>query len=69
MSGPDELDYLGIREEQSGDNTLLVEWPDRAGNALGEPDVEIFMEYDGTARRATVRALSEPAASIIQAIK
>ena len=68
LSDPEELEYLGVRDEQSGDNTLLVEWPDRAGGSLGEPGVEIFMEYDGAARRATVRALSEPAASFIKVL-
>ncbi len=67
LSDPIELDYLGIRDEQSGDSTLLVEWPDRACNALGTPSAEIFMEYDGAARKATVRGLSEPAILIVKA--
>lgn len=68
LNDPDELSYLGVREQQSADSTLLVEWPGRARNALGAPDAEIFMEYDGAARKAIIRGLSELAASIVKAL-
>ncbi len=66
LSNPDELDCLGIREQQSRDSTLLVEWPERARSALGIPDAEVFIHYNGVARKVLVRGLSKPAASIVK---
>lgn len=65
LSSPEELDYLGIRDLMVDDNILLIEWPERAAGILGKPDLQIDLEYKGTARYAT---LSSPHTEVMQSI-
>ncbi len=59
LSDPRELEYLGFRDGLSGDATALVEWPERAGGALDEPDVRISLTMAGNGRRAQLEAYSD----------
>lgn len=52
LGDAEELDYLGVRDLMTGSNTLLIEWPERVAALLGEADLEVFLEYQGDARRA-----------------
>lgn len=38
---------------------VLIEWPEQAGTRLPPPDLDIFLEYAGTGRRAWLSACSE----------
>jgi tRNA threonylcarbamoyladenosine biosynthesis protein TsaE len=62
VADPDELEYLGARE-QSGEGTLwLVEWPDRGAGWLPAPDLIATLVPDGDGRRLR---LSGPCAASI----
>lgn len=51
VADPDELEYLGVRE-QSGEGSLwLVEWPDRGAGWLPAPDLVATLVPDGDGRR------------------
>lgn len=50
LRDPAELDDLGLRELLVGTAVLLVEWPERAGGRLSEPDLAVFLEYDDDGR-------------------
>jgi tRNA threonylcarbamoyladenosine biosynthesis protein TsaE len=50
----------GFREHFNPDSLCIVEWPERAGDLLAPPDLEIQLEYVAQARRATLLAHSEP---------
>lgn len=50
LSDPEELDYLGLREELNGDVVVLVEWPERGGDALPSADLRITLEDRGEGR-------------------
>jgi len=54
LADPAELEALAIRDELDGDYTLLIEWPERAQGYLGEPDLEIDLQYAGDARQARI---------------
>lgn len=56
LASPEELDWLGYRDLRAGSLLTLVEWPERAGEALGRPDLEIELEYSGPGRRLRVKA-------------
>jgi len=56
LGAAEELEYLGVRELFITGNTLLIEWPERAAGTMGEPDLEISLEYQGNARRASLRS-------------
>lgn len=48
----------GFRDYFNADSICIVEWPERAGPLLPLPDLEIRLQHDGEARRATVKAHS-----------
>jgi tRNA threonylcarbamoyladenosine biosynthesis protein TsaE len=46
----------GFREYFSPGSVCVVEWPEKAGDLLSPPDLEIRLEFDGEARRARLEA-------------
>jgi len=52
LADPGELEYLGLRDSLQEETLALIEWPERAGGALGEPDLRIRLEMAGTGRAA-----------------
>lgn len=51
VADPDELEYLGVRE-QSDDRTLwLVEWPDRGAGWLPDPELVVRLWQEDGGRR------------------
>jgi tRNA threonylcarbamoyladenosine biosynthesis protein TsaE len=68
LGDPLELEALAIRDELDPDNTLLVEWPERAQGYLGEPDIEINLLYNGDARQARIVAKVSLARQIAKVI-
>lgn len=55
LSSPDEVAELGL-DELAATGAVLVEWPDRAGNALPAPAATITLSGEGNARHAAVVA-------------
>jgi tRNA threonylcarbamoyladenosine biosynthesis protein TsaE len=51
LAGSTELELIGYRDLRAGSLLTLVEWPERAAEALGEPDLEAELEYSGRGRR------------------
>ncbi|HCK80869.1 MAG TPA: tRNA (adenosine(37)-N6)-threonylcarbamoyltransferase complex ATPase subunit type 1 TsaE [Candidatus Competibacteraceae bacterium] len=39
LSDPEELEYLGLREQLDGDAILLIEWPERGQGELPAADL------------------------------
>lgn len=48
----------GFREYFNAESLCIVEWPERAGNLLAAPDLDIHLQYRDTARSATPSAHS-----------
>src|SRR5919197_4612929 len=48
----------GFREYFGQDSACVVEWPERSGDALAPPDVEVMLEFEGEGRAATLSAHS-----------
>ena len=48
----------GFREHFNAESLCIVEWPERAGDLLAAPDLDIHLEYRGDARRAALSAHS-----------
>jgi len=53
---PRELEDAGLADCFEGDGVCLVEWPERAGDLLPKPDLEITLAYSGAGREIHVRA-------------
>jgi len=69
LSDPAELEYLGFRESLESDVTALVEWPDRTGGALDNPDIRIHMTIAGEGRDARVDARSPRGQRLIERLR
>lgn len=49
----------GFREYFDSQSACLVEWPERAGDLLALPDLELRLEFAGEARKARLLARSQ----------
>jgi len=56
LAGGEELDLVGYRDLRAATLLTLVEWPERACEALGVPDLEAKIAYAGSGRRLSLRA-------------
>lgn len=53
----------GFREYFNADSACIVEWPERAGDLLPPPDLEVNLAPEGTGRRARITAHSSAGSS------
>jgi tRNA threonylcarbamoyladenosine biosynthesis protein TsaE len=51
VADPDELEYLGVREQSGEDSLWLVEWPERGAGWLPAPDLVATLVSEGDGRR------------------
>jgi tRNA threonylcarbamoyladenosine biosynthesis protein TsaE len=54
----DEWLSSGFRDYFNPQSLCIVEWPERAGDLLAAPDLEIHLQYQGEARKALLAAHS-----------
>ena len=66
----ENADWLdaGFRDLCKNNALVLIEWPERAGNLLSDPDLLIELSYAGLGRIATLSAYSEKGLSWINAL-
>lgn len=57
----DSLEWIdaGFRDILEDTNVVLIEWPERAGDALPPPDLDVHLDYIGSGRQAVLVAHSE----------
>ncbi|WP_395449098.1 tRNA (adenosine(37)-N6)-threonylcarbamoyltransferase complex ATPase subunit type 1 TsaE [Aminobacter sp. UC22_36] len=53
LSSPDELEELGF-DEAIGSGVALVEWPQRAAEAMPDTSLRIAFDHEGDGRRVTI---------------
>jgi tRNA threonylcarbamoyladenosine biosynthesis protein TsaE len=58
LNDPEELEWMGAREDFGGDTLCLVEWPERGVGVLPPPDLELHLLHVDESRRAQMQALS-----------
>jgi tRNA threonylcarbamoyladenosine biosynthesis protein TsaE len=63
---PSEWLSSGFREHFNPQSLCIVEWPERAGDLITPPDLEIQLSYDGEARKAVAAAHSAPGKSWLE---
>lgn len=56
LEGPEELEFLGIRDVLDGEATCLVEWPERGAGVLPPADLTVRLSYAPNGRRAVLQA-------------
>jgi tRNA threonylcarbamoyladenosine biosynthesis protein TsaE len=65
LRAPAELDDLGLRDLLSERSVLLVEWPERAGDRLGKPDLSLALGYLDDGRIVDFHAASEAGRQVL----
>lgn len=58
LDSPEELEYLGVREDIDGAALALVEWPDRGRGWMPQEDLRIVLSTRGSGRDLELRAVS-----------
>ena len=58
----DQSEWLssGFREHFNPESLCIVEWPERAGEAIAPPDLDIHLRYQGEGRAAALSARAAP---------
>ena len=66
---PEEVEYLGLREQFSGACALLIEWPEVAAEVLPTPDIDIELGFGPSGRFAELRSGSTRGQAVIAAMQ
>jgi tRNA threonylcarbamoyladenosine biosynthesis protein TsaE len=66
LRDPSELADLGLRDLLTPRSVLLVEWPERAGNRLGTPDLSLTLGYLDDGRTIDLAAASAPGHRVLR---
>ena len=64
IADPEELEYLGVRELAG---TVLIEWPEKGGHFLPEPDLDCRLAPEGAGRRLEAEGRTETGRTLAQA--
>ena len=59
FTDPDEWEDAGFREYFNAASVCLVEWPEKAGDRLPQPDVQVWFEIPDAGRSVRIEALTE----------
>ena len=54
IAGAEEAESLGLRDRCGSDDIVLIEWPDRGGQAVPRPNWTVSLEYLDTGRSASI---------------
>jgi tRNA threonylcarbamoyladenosine biosynthesis protein TsaE len=66
---PREWSDAGFRESFNGRTVSLIEWPEKAGDLLPPPDVEVVLESNGVGRNVSLRSRSDRGASCLERLE
>lgn len=69
LRDPEELEDLGLRDLLTGSSIVLVEWPERAGDRLREPDLRLHLEYTEPGRQVAVTASSDAGRQVLSKLR
>lgn len=65
IADPGELEWLGLPDLCGPHTLLLIEWPERGGGALPQPDLVITLEHAGLMRALRVSASGRRGESLL----
>jgi tRNA threonylcarbamoyladenosine biosynthesis protein TsaE len=67
LNGAADLAPLGLRDELTAGVLLLIEWPERAAEALPPPDLRVMLRTDGAGRVARLEEASNAGRAWLEA--
>ena len=69
LGDPEELEFMGIRDYFSPQAICVVEWPEKGGEFIPVPDLDITLSYVGDERKIVINSASERGAAIVDKLK
>lgn len=69
LGDPQELEYMGIRDYFDAETLAVVEWPERGGDFLPQPDLAIRLTVAGQGRMLQISAYSDVGAACIARLR
>jgi tRNA threonylcarbamoyladenosine biosynthesis protein TsaE len=69
VADPEELEYLGLREELRPGTLCLVEWPERGAGWLPGADLEVRIEVDEPGRVICFTARTPAGQSVLEGLQ
>lgn len=69
LSDPEELEWMGAREDFADDTLCLVEWPQQAEGMLPAPDLELFLHHQDVGRTAQFMAITPQGCAWLDEVK
>ena len=66
LGDPEELEYMGIRDYFSAQAICVVEWPEKGGEFIPVPDLNMTLSYVGDERNIVINSASERGSVIIE---
>ena len=65
---PQEVELMGYREYPGADTICLIEWPEKAGDFIGDADIRIEIRHESEGRSVELSGLSQEGKSLINKI-
>ncbi|HQT26120.1 MAG TPA: tRNA (adenosine(37)-N6)-threonylcarbamoyltransferase complex ATPase subunit type 1 TsaE [Burkholderiales bacterium] len=69
FDNPEEWNDSGFREYFNPESICFVEWPERGGKLLPEPDIRISLGFEGEGRHVEIDAISEAGRQCVKRLK
>jgi tRNA threonylcarbamoyladenosine biosynthesis protein TsaE len=70
IEDPAELEFLGLRDYLQSENVCIVEWPERAGDVLPPPDLDVMIRSSNDRGRVLqLQAHSEIGEAALRALE
>lgn len=69
LNDPGELEYIGIDDYFTDQNLCLVEWPEKAREALPDCDLDVALSIEGKSRRIGLIARSDFGNGVLENLK
>ncbi len=69
LTDPEELEFLGVREQLGDEDCLVVEWPQRGRGVLPEADLIVKLSGLGASRTAILSSVSTAGEQLLHAIR
>ena len=66
LRSPGELEAIGFRDYFDGRGVCIVEWPERAGALLTEPDLQVEIRMQGNGRTLDFQPRSEAGTRLLK---
>ena len=66
LGDPEELEFMGIRDYFSSSAICVVEWPEKGGEFIPVPDLDINLSYAEDGREIVIKSASERGEEIVK---